>query len=467
MPDTISDRGEPIIEFDSDPSGGSPPRAFLRRFRSDAGVRAAGANAVWLVADRLFGIAAGVAVTAALVRYLGPADYGLWTHALAVVGLLAPFAQMGIDAVVVRELVEQPAAREEIVGTAFVVLFVCAALLVPAALVAALVAGHGDRRSVVLISVLSLQFMLQATLAIDYWFRAVLQSKYTVWSTKAALMVGAVVTLLLIAFRAPVTRFAAAVVVEAAVSSVLLVRAFQSTGARLSALRFSAARARQLLRAGWPYLVGIFAGSIYTKIDFIMLRELRGVADVGIYSAAVKVSELWIFVPIALATSLFPSVMRMRDAAPRRMQQLYDVTALGAYAVVIPTMLLAKPVILVVFGREFAAAAPILAVHIWTFFLISIGLMRNNWLVAENLGYVYMTAAIAGAAVNVVLDLVLVPRYGGMGAAWASVAAQATIVYGASLLFPRVWPALRQTVVAIAAPVRLLVAIVSGRGIGR
>ena len=442
---------------------------MLRRLRGHAGARAAGANAVWLVLDRLVGLAVSIVITAALVRYLGPAGFGLWTYALAIVGLLAPFAQMGIDAVAVRELVEEPDAREEIVGTTLVVLLGCGALLVPIAAGVAVVAGHGDHRSIVLIAVLSLQFVLQATLAIDFWFRAVLQSKYTVWSTKAALVVSSAVTLLLIAFRAPVTAFAATVLLEAAVSSALLIRAFQSTGARLSALRFRAARAKQLLRAGLPFLAGIFAGSVYTKIDFVILRELAGMAEVGIYSAAVRISELWIFVPMALATSLFPTVVRMRESvhAKRRMQQLYDLTALGALAVVLPTILLARPLIVLIFGREFAAAAPMLAVHIWTLFLISIGLMRNNWLVAENLGYAYMAAAIAGAVVNVALDLVLIPRYGGLGAAWASVAAQAVIVYGSMLFFPRAWPALRQMLLAIAAPVRLLFAAISGRGIDR
>lgn len=452
-----------------DPSADPSPRELWRRFFSDQGLRAVTANSLWLVADRILGIVLTVVVTAVVVRSLGPARYGVWAHALAVVGLLAPFAQLGIDGIAVRELVRHPEQRAEILGTALGILLIAGVALIPLSVAAAGLATGGDGRAMVTIAILALQFVFQATAAIDFWFRSALRSKYTVLSSRIGAIAGSLVTLALVLSGMPLPFLAVAVVLEAAIAAIFLLHYYRASGETLSTLRFRGTRAWELLRAGLPLFIGIFAGAVYTRIDFIMLRELSTVREVGIYSAAVRLSEVWYFVPMAFALSLFPSVVRMRgtEQGRRRMQQLYDLAAMGGYAVAIPVMLLAKPLVYVIFGADYAAAAPILAVHIWTFGLISLGIMRNNWLVAEDLAGVYMVAAVVGAVFNVVADLILVPRYGGLGAAWASVGAQAMIVFGGSLLHRRAWRTFGQMVLALAAPVRWLATLFTGRAVAK
>src|SRR6185369_3934727 len=191
--------------------------------------------------------------------------------------------------------------------------------------------------------------------------------------------------------------------------------------------------------------------------DLVLLRSLAGERETGLFAVVTRLTELWYFVPSAIIISVFPTLLRGHDDPvqhERRIQALYDLMAVFGYAVAIPTTFIATPLVTLLFGADFTAAGRLLAVHIWTLLLISIGIARNNWLVAEGLGRYYMWAGIGGAIINVAIDWIFIPHYGAMAAAWASIAAQAFIVIGSSAMAPRLWPSIRQTLLALAVPFR-------------
>ena len=96
-------------------------------------------------------------------------------------------------------------------------------------------------------------------------------------------------------------------------------------------------------------------------------------------------------------------------------------------------MALAAPwIVRLAYGADFAAAAPIVAVHIWSGVFVFLGVARGQWLVNEGLQRFYLAATVAGAIVNVLLNLALIPRWGGLGAAYATVVSYALAAWLAS-----------------------------------
>jgi O-antigen/teichoic acid export membrane protein len=199
---------------------------------------------------------------------------------------------------------------------------------------------------------------------------------------------------------------------------------------------------RRLLRQAWPLMFTSLAIIVYMKIDEVMLRHLAGPAAVGIYAAAAKLSEVWYFLPTALGSSLLPALLRARaaDAAgyEQRLQQYYDLSAAAAYALSIPVALAAPWIVRLAYGAEFAAAGPILAVHIWSSIFVFLGVARGQWLVNEGLQKFYLGATAAGAVANILLNLVFIPRWGGLGAAIATVVSYALAAWLASYFHPEV-----------------------------
>jgi O-antigen/teichoic acid export membrane protein len=137
------------------------------------------------------------------------------------------------------------------------------------------------------------------------------------------------------------------------------------------------------------------------------------------------------------------------------MQAYYDVMVAISYVVVVPIALLASPLVTLLYGAEYSGSGRILAVHVWALVFVSIGSARTGWIVAENLVRYQMLATLLGALVNVGLNYVLIPRYAGLGAAWATVASQAVAAYLSCLVSRRLWPTFAQMTRSLLLPFRL------------
>jgi polysaccharide transporter, PST family len=436
------------------------PAPLRNRIAGRYGLQKIISNATWLFADKGIGIVTGLLVSALVGRYLGPEQFGLLGYALAFGTLLAPFAFLGLNSIVVRELVRQPAAKYDILGTAFTLQLIGALSTFALTLLVINLLRPGDAVSRWLVAIVAAGMVLQVFDTIDYWFQSRVQSKYTVWAKRTAAVVVAVVKIALILMEAPLVAFAWAAFLEIALGSIGLVLLYRLNREKITAWRVQADWARRLLKDSWPLIFSTLAIGIYMKFDKVMLTALIDLEAVGYYEAAVRISEPWYFIPVAVASSVFPAIVQTRErhnpaVYRRRMQAFYDVMAGVSYAIALPLALFASPLVTFLFGADFAPAAAIFQVHIWAFLFVSLAVARSQWLIAENLITFSMWAAILGAVANVALNFWLIPLYAGLGAAWATLLAYALSAYLSSLLSRRVRPAFRQLTLSLLVPLRL------------
>lgn len=428
------------------------------------------ANIGWLFVDRLLALAAGLAVGVWVARYLGPVQYGLYSYALAFEALFVPVAGLGLAELVVREVVSAPGEKSTILGTAFALQLITGLLTFALAVSAAFLIHPDDAVLRWLITVTASQLVFQAlTNTLDCWFRSQVQSRYVVWSKNIALALVVPIQSALILLKAPLIAFAYAAVAQIVFLAACITVFYHVSGEAMKAWRASVQRAYGLLRDSWPLMLSTVAIAVYMRIGQLMLGHMMGDEDLGTYSAAVRISELTYFVPVAMAASVLPALVQSRqnwtgDAYLKRLQAFYDVMAGAAYLVVIPVAIFATPLVTLLFGPEYAEAGPVLTVHMWAFIFVSLGVARNQWLLTENMTRFSMFATILGAVVSVGLNYLLIPRYAGLGAAWATLASQAVAAYFATLLSARTRPGFRQLTLSLLVPFRLLSLFRSLRG---
>jgi len=360
-----------------------------------------------------------------IARYLGPEQYGVLGYCTALVTLIGFLPSLGLDAVVKRDFLIKPGKAAEVMASALVLRLVAGGASYIFVLAATLGRWgmHGEEpRLVAILGLLSFQ---PALLAPDLWLQASLHARSSVTVQLFALLLCSLLRITLIVAGGSLAEFAFIVVVEMALTSTGLWLAAYRLEFRLSLYSVQRAVIKSLLREAWPLMLSTLAITVYMKIDEVMLRQLAGPAAVGIYSAAVKLSELWYFIPVAVASSILPALLRSKqnDAGRyvQRQQQYYDLSAAAAYGLSIPIALLAPWIVRLAYGAEFAAAGPILAVHIWSSIFVFLGVARQQWLVNEGLQKFLLVSTCAGAAANVALNFVFIPRWGGVGAAWATV----------------------------------------------
>jgi PST family polysaccharide transporter len=406
------------------------------------GFRQAAANLGWLVAERGVRLVLSLAVGILVVRHLGPVRMGALSYCLALVMLLGCVPALGLDAPLKRDVLRFPGRTVELIASALL-LRLGAAALAYAGIVAAVLTRTGlEGEEPRLLAVTGLLLFQPALWVSELWMQAQLQARRVVAVQLGALAAASAGRVGLILTDAGVTAFAWVLAFEMALGAAGMFFAARRAGLRIE---FGAARRatmRRLLDEAWPLLFASLAIGIYMKIDEVMLRHLAGTAAVGIYAAAVRLSEVWYFLPVALASSLLPALIRARENSAaeytRRLQQYYDLSAAAGYGLAVPMALAAPWLVRLAYGEAFAAAGPILAVHIWSGIFVFIGVARGQWLVNEGLTRFYLAATAAGAAANVALNLVFIPRWGGLGAAYATVASYALAAWLASYFHPAV-----------------------------
>jgi len=169
------------------------------------------------------------------------------------------------------------------------------------------------------------------------------------------------------------------------------------------------------------------------KIDQIMLGQMVGDEAVGIYSAAVRVSEVWYFIPTTIVASVFPAILEAKKRSEaqyyQRLQRLYDLMVWLSVSVALPMTLLSTPIVTLLFGEAFAASGPVLAIHIWAALFVFLGVASGKWFLAENRQLLSFQRTALGMIVNVILNFLLIPGFGVMGAAIATVISQATAAW--------------------------------------
>jgi PST family polysaccharide transporter len=393
-------------------------------------------NAGWLMADRVVRMGFGLVVGVWLARYLGPTQFGSLNFAMSFVALVGTVTTLGLDSIIIRNIVRDPSHSNEILGTAFVLRFWTSFFTCLLIVSARLLGADHDVNSV-LVAILSLTLVFQSFDVIDSYFQSQVQSKFTVVAKNAAFLIGTAIRLLLIFLHKPLWWFALAYTLEIGLGAVGLTIAFRWSGGDFSIWSAHKARAVQLLKESWPILFSGMAIMIYMRIGVIMLEAMKGNQAVGIYATATKVSEVWYFVGTAIVSSVSPAIMRSIDNPKiyySRIERLFCLMSLISLLVGSFIALSAPLIIRLLYTDAFAAAAPVLAVHVWASVFVFLGIAQSPWDLSQNLLKLSFYRTLAGAVANILLNFILIPKYSAMGAAIAVV-----VSYGISAVIGNVF----------------------------
>ncbi len=398
-------------------------------------------NVGWLSFERVVRVVSEVAVGIWMARYLGPNQFGLLNFSLALVVLLSPIGSLGLQSIMIRDLVEDRSLSSITLGTGSILQLV-------GGMVAVLILNGviqfmrpGDETATLVVAILSLTLVFKAASVVRYWYESQVEVRYAVWAESSVRIFMAAATVALIVSEASLIWFAWFMTFQAIGIAFMLLLTYRLTAESVWSWAPRMVRARELLKDGWPLMLSGLLITVYLKIDQIMLGEMIGDGAVGIYAAAVKISEVWYFVPVAIVASVFPAIIRAKGANERvyedRMQALYDALTVLAFVVAIPVSFTSAAIVALLFGNEYASAGPVLAVHVWAGLFVSLGVASSKWLVVENLQILSLQRAMLGMLLNVGINLLLIPSFGPSGAAYATIVSYAGAAFAFDALHPK------------------------------
>ena len=399
----------------------------MRNFLTSQGFRKYFANTSWLLVERVLRMAISLFVGIYVARYLGPERYGLLSYALSFVFLFSALATLGLDDILVRELVNHPEKRQNLLSTVFW-LKVCGTVVMGTSIVLVLQFKTEDQQTYWMIAIITFGFLFQATNVVEFYFQALVQSKLVVRAQVVQLFITSLIKIYLVWNEAELIWFAMALMLDQAIIAVLFLILYRLNVEKFPFYSLSWKKTKLLMGDAWPLIFAGMVVSIYMKIDQVMLKEMLNAKAVGVYAAAVKLCEAWYFLPTVVTASLFPAIISAKQKNEQvyqnRLQKLYDLMVWGSVAVAIPTTLLSDWIIMTLYGNDFQEAADVLRIYIWAGVFVSLGVASSKWLVAENLVIYSFYRTTLGAILNVGCNFWLIPIYGIKGAAYATLVAQ-------------------------------------------
>ncbi len=373
-------------------------------------------NLTWLSVDRVVRLFGAVIINAWLTRYLGPERNGIFGYALAFVGIFSPLAVMGMDNIVIRDIVRDLRNKDEILGSAFLLRLIASVVTIFLVVVAILVLRPEDKAMQVMVMMLSVGFIFQSFDVIDYWFQSQVQSKYIVYAKNSAFFLLGAVKIICLLIGADLFVFVVANTVEFIVASIGLIFVYTQTGQSIRLWKIKLERAKTLLRDSWPIIITQLALFAQSRIDQVMIGEFMTTKDVGLYSAAQKISEPLSFIPMIIISSVFPVLVKTKEWSEKeyysRLTNLYRLMFILSMAICIPFAIFSKSIVFLLYGDQFAASAWILSFVIWTRFYAFYGVARSVYISAENLFRHSLISSLAGVSVSILSNYLLIPKLG-------------------------------------------------------
>ncbi len=409
-------------------------------FNPSPGLKKYLSNTTWMLGARIVRMIGAFCVGIYVIRYLGPNNLGMITYAGMLVGLFMIFGQLGLNEILARELVANSRLKDFLLGTTFV-LRLLGLIAIWILISIFLLFTDNDPVITYLIIIFAVSRIFTLASGIDQYFDSIVKSKFPVIVGMMAMGVVLVTRLILIEQEASVIAFALAYTLEGAIAVMGLIYIYHRTGQNIRTWKWNYSIAKRLLRDSWPFILSGLAVIVYMRIDQIMIKEMLGIYDVGIYAVAVTLSEAWYFVPQLIVGSLFPAIVNAKKTSSiiynQRLSNLYQMMFWMAIVVAIVTTFTASYIVPLLYGDAFTGSTNSLCIHIWAGIFVAVGAVNKSHLVTENLQKLLTISFCIGAVLNVILNYFFIALYGIEGAAISTVISYAYASFFGLLIMPQ------------------------------
>lgn len=382
-------------------------------------------NVYWAICGRCVDIIVGLLVGILVARYLGPQNYGLMSYVVSYVTIFSILARFGLDSIEVRELSKKNIATESVLGTAFVLRlsFAIATIFV---IFVTLLSFEADRFTRWAVMIYSASLLFSSLGVIRSYFISRMQNRYIVQSEILRKILGAGIKLLLLWFNMPLIWFILALTLDFFLVTSGYVAAYFRRAGSILAWKFDGTVAKMLVKESFPLLLSGAAIIIYQKIDQIMIRNMIDNEAVGQFAIASKLTEYVVFIPTIIAQTVTPLLVKLhRDnvaAFNLKKQYFMDLMFWISCGISLVLSLSAYPIVNALYGAQYINAIPVLQIMAWKAVFVGFLACSGHIIIIENLQRYAVLRNIIGCASSIGLNLVLIPRYGIVGSAWATLA---------------------------------------------
>lgn len=396
-------------------------------------------NIGWIFFDKIFRLLLGMLVSVWIARYLGPDEFGVLNYALLFPTIFVSIAGFGLTNTLIVDFVStdgDPERQHQLVQTGLVIKLIIGIIAYVLSCSFNYILNAEKPILFQLINFTSLLLILQSSDVIETYFQSQTKAKISVIVKLIAFATASVFRIYALINRENIFFLVIINIVELSITYVLLVMVYQK---KVVSLLFNISKnikldfIKRIAKIAWPIMVTEFFVYIYMRIDQFMLEAMSTSKELGLYGAALRLSETWYFIAGAITTSFYPRIASSwnndKEKFYAQYQDLLNVLTYISIALATFVSIFAKPLITLLYGQQFAEAGIVLSIHIWAGVFVFMGVGTNNLMIIKNLQKFILIKTIVGATLNVIINLWLIPKYGALGASVATLIAYSIQAY--------------------------------------
>lgn len=398
-------------------------REYLKNKLLDVGFRKHLKNVSWMLGGRIGSMIISFIATLYIARNLGPTNYGQLSYALSVIGIFGFIAPLGLDSILFRELVRFPERKNQLLGTTFALKLTAGILVAIATSLIAYFSG-ADEVSRILIFILSGTFIFNAFQIINYEFLSRSESKYQSIITILVTILLNILKIFVIIMGKGVIFLSLILLLESVLYAILYIFIYQrKIEDGINMWTWNSTMALMLLRDSFPVILLTGFTVVYARIDQVLIKHMIDIKSVGIYDAAVRLVDVWNFVPGAIVAALFPTIIQLQSSSKLYKARILKLAVLLASiptALALLTSIFAPIIIKILYGADFTSSSIVLRVYIWSAVGTSLGILVQNHLIAKNERLLLVLSSFLPMIINIVLNILWIPVFGIVGSAYAT-----------------------------------------------
>ena len=403
-------------------------------------------NTIIQTFGKFISITLGVIALGMMTRYLGPEKYGQYTIVVAFLQFFAILSDMGLQLITVRMISEPNADEEKILNNILTLrIFISIVVLALAPLV--VVFFPYPLIVKIAVSVFIVSFFLTSLIQV---LTGLFQKKLQIIKVTIGEVVGRIFLILsiyiAIYFNLGLLGIMSAGIIANLINFGYLLKATQKLLKIKLAFDFDIWK--QTLQKSWPIAISIAFNLIYLKTDTIILSLYHPQIDVGIYGASFRFLEILIMIPTMFMGLMLPLLSnywaeRNIKEFKKMLQMAFNVIIMMVVPMVVGTLFLAEPIMILVAGKDFAMAAPVLKIIVLASAIVFIGTLYGHTIVAIEKQRKMIWAYGITAAISLSAYFLVIPKFSYFGAAWATVFAESLITIATFWMVTKttkIWP---------------------------
>ncbi|MCB9987704.1 MAG: flippase [Rhodospirillales bacterium] len=382
-------------------------------------------NVSWLLGDKILRYSISLVVVVWTARYLGPSNNGVLAYAISFTSLFGALVSFGMGTIAVTDINKNPEKENAILGTALAVMSAGAIITLALQSIIIFQLRPGDSLMHTLVLVIGISYLFRPLhSAVSIYYQAKPEYKPIVVTSNVAFIVTSLLKVLALANSSSLQVLAAISSFEAILLCLLLTVYYQRTTNGFKQWGIDKNIFSNYLRQGLPLFISTLSSDVYMRIDLVMVGDLHSNYEAGIYSIAVTMVQIWYFLPVVVYNSIFPDLIRLEKSNHelflQKLQKFYNYMGILSYAICIPVALFSGYIISLLFGAAYKDSGLILSILIWGAALVNFGMPRNAYMFSKGYYTLHLKITITGGIMNILLNLLLIPQMGALGATIAT-----------------------------------------------